>query len=86
MAGRTVALRLCEVVDEDVARGGSRDDLLPLDCLDVAEVVVVQHTHRPVQDVWKEKIHSTVQVHRKVIQRKCIYDKKIYNQESIRNC
>ena len=53
MAGGAVAFRLCEVVDVHVLGGGARDDLVPLDGLDVAEVVVVQDPHRPVQDVYK---------------------------------
>ena len=51
VAGGAVALRLREVVDVDVHRAGARDDLAPLDGLDVAEVVVVQDTHRPVQNI-----------------------------------
>ena len=51
MAGGAVALRLREVVDVHVHRAGARDDLAPLDGLDVAEVVVVQDTHRPVQNI-----------------------------------
>ena len=51
VAGGAVPLRFREVVHVDVLRPGPRDDLLPLDRLDVAEVVVVQDTHRPVQNI-----------------------------------
>ena len=51
MAGCAVSLRLREVVDEDVLGGGARDDLLPLDGLDVAQVVVVQHADRALEDI-----------------------------------
>ena len=51
MAGCAVPLRLREVVDVDVLGGGARDDLVPLDRLDVAQVVVVQDTNTPVQNV-----------------------------------
>ena len=51
MAGRAVSLRLREVVDVHVLGVVAGDDLVPLDGLDVAEVVVVQDPHRPVQDV-----------------------------------
>ena len=53
MARAAVALRLLEVVDVDVSafrRPG--DDLIPLDGLDTAEVVVVEDADRPDQDVW----------------------------------
>ena len=53
MAGCAVALRLGEVVDVDVLGVVAGNDLVPLDGLDVAEVVVVQHPHRPVQDICK---------------------------------
>ena len=52
MAGCAVSLRLREVVDVDVLGVVAGDDLVPLDRLDVAEVVVVQNTHRPVQDIY----------------------------------
>lgn len=42
VAGSAVSLGLREVVHVDVLGGGSGDDLLPLDGLDVAEVVVVE--------------------------------------------
>jgi hypothetical protein len=51
MAGSAVSLRLREVVDVDVLGVVAGDDLVPLDRLDVAEVVVVQDSHRPVQDI-----------------------------------
>ncbi len=41
MAGSAVSLRLREVVDVDVLGVVAGDDLVPLDRLDVAEVVVV---------------------------------------------
>ncbi len=52
MAGSAVSLRLREVVDVDVLGVVAGDDLVPLDRLDVAEVVVVQDPHRPVQDIY----------------------------------
>ena len=55
MAGCAVAFRLGEVVDVDVLGVVAGDDLVPLDGLDVAEVVVVQHPHRPVQDICKKE-------------------------------
>ena len=39
---RTLALRLSEVVDVDVLGAGPRDDLVPVDRLHVAQVVVVE--------------------------------------------
>lgn len=54
MARAAVALRLLEVVDVDVsALGRVRDDLVPLDRLDVAQVVVVQDAHAAFQYIWK---------------------------------
>ena len=53
MARRAVPLGLREVVDVDVLAAGARDDLLPLDGLDVAEVVVVEDAHTALQDVWE---------------------------------
>ena len=52
VAGRAVPLRLREVVHVDVLRPRPRDDLLPLDGLDVAEVVVVQDSHTALEDIW----------------------------------
>ena len=52
VAGRAVPLRLREVVHVDVLRPRPRDDLLPLDGLDVAEVVVVQDSHAALEDIW----------------------------------
>ena len=54
MAGTALSLRLLEVVDVDVSalrRPG--DDLVPLDGLDVAEVVVVEDPDAPLENVWK---------------------------------
>lgn len=56
MAGTTLSLRLLEVVDVDVsALGRVRDDLVPVDCLDVAQVVVVEDTNAAFQDVWNKE-------------------------------
>ena len=56
MAGTTLSLRLLEVVDVDVsALGRIRDDLVPVDCLDVAQVVVVEDTNAAFQDVWNKE-------------------------------
>ena len=52
VAGGAVPLRLREVVHVDVLRPRPRDDLLPLDRLDVAEVVVVQDAHTALEDIW----------------------------------
>ena len=54
MARCAVPLRLLEVVDVDVSalRPGPGDDLIPLDGLDVAEVVVVQDAHTALEDIW----------------------------------
>ena len=52
VAWGAVPLGLLEVVDVDVsALGGPGDDLVPLDGLDVAEVVVVENTHTPLENV-----------------------------------
>ena len=51
MAGCAVSLGLGEVVDEDILGVVAGDDLVPLDGLDVAEVVVVENAHRTLQDV-----------------------------------
>ena len=55
VAGRAVALVLPEPVDVKVLGARTRDDLVPLDRLDVAKVVVVQDAHAARQDVWKGK-------------------------------
>ena len=53
MTRAALSLRLLEVVDVDVsALRSPGDDLVPLDGLDVAEVVVVEDADRPDQDVW----------------------------------
>ena len=56
MAGTALSLRLLKVVDVDVsALGRVRDDLVPVDGLDVAEVVVVEDTNAAFQDVWNKE-------------------------------
>ena len=56
MAGGALSLRLLEVVDVDVsALGRVRDDLIPVDGLDVAQVVVVEDTNAAFQDVWNKE-------------------------------
>ena len=56
MAGAALSLGLLEVVDIDVsALGRVSDDLVPVDRLDVAEVVVVQDSHAALQDVWNKE-------------------------------
>ena len=52
VAGGAVPLRLLEVVHVHIsALRGPGDDLVPLDGLDVAEVVVVEDAHAPLQDI-----------------------------------
>ena len=52
MAGTAFSLRLLEVVDVDVsALRRVSDDLVPVDGLDVAQVVVVEDTNAAFQDV-----------------------------------
>ena len=52
MAGGALSLRLLEVVDVDIsALRGPGDDLIPLDGLDVAEVVVVENAHAALQNI-----------------------------------
>ena len=58
MAEAALALRLLEVVNIDVAAlGRVRDDLVPVDRLDVAEVVVVQDTNAAFQDVCNKEAY-----------------------------
>ena len=52
VARRAVPLRFREIVHVDVLRPRPCDDLLPLDRLDVAEVVVVQDAHAALEDIW----------------------------------
>ena len=51
VAGGAVSLGLGEVVHVDVLGGVARDDLVPLDGLDVAEVVVVENAHTALQNI-----------------------------------
>ena len=52
VARAAVPLGLLEVVDVDVsALGRVRDDLVPLDRLDVTQVVVVQNTNTAFQNI-----------------------------------
>ena len=52
MARGALSLRLLEVVDVDIsALRGPGDDLIPLDGLDVAEVVVVENAHTALQNI-----------------------------------
>ena len=53
VAGRAVSLLLGEPVDVQVLGRRTGDDLVPLDRLDVAQVVVVQDTHAAFQYIWK---------------------------------
>lgn len=56
VAGTALSLRLLEVVDIDIsALGRVRNDLVPVDGLDVAKVVVVEDTHAAFQDVWNKE-------------------------------
>ena len=55
MAGCAVTLRLRELVDIEVLAGGACDDLLPLDGLDVTQVVVVHDADAAFKDVCNEK-------------------------------
>ena len=55
MAETALALWLLEVVHIDIAAlGRVSDDLVPVDRLDVAEVVVVKDTNAAFQDVWNK--------------------------------
>lgn len=45
MAGGAVSFGLREVVDVDILGGGPSDDFVPLDGLDVAEVVVIENAN-----------------------------------------
>ena len=51
MTRSTISLRLREVVDVNILGVGSGDDLVPLDCLDVTQVVIVQDTNRSMQNI-----------------------------------
>ena len=53
VAWGALSLGLLEVVDVDVSalRPGPGDDLIPLDGLDVAEVVVVENAHTALQNI-----------------------------------
>ena len=51
MARCTIPLGFLEIVDIDVSGVLPGDDLVPLDGLDVAEVVVVQDADGPAQDI-----------------------------------
>ena len=51
MARCTIPLWLLEVVDVDISGVLTGDDLVPLDGLDVAQVVVVQDANRSPQDI-----------------------------------
>ena len=53
MTGGAVTLPLLEVVGVDVLAlgGGPSDDLVPLDRLDVTQVVVVQNTNTALQNI-----------------------------------
>ena len=48
-----VSFRLLEIVHIDISCIWTSDYLVPLDCLDVAEVVVVENPDGATQDVWK---------------------------------
>ncbi len=59
VAGGAVALRLGKVVLEVELGPRARDDLVPPDRLDVAQVVVVDHAHAALEDVCKrERFYS----------------------------
>ena len=48
----TVSLRFLEIVDVDIsALRGSCDDLIPLDALDMTQVVVVENTNTALQNI-----------------------------------
>ena len=52
MARGTVSFWFLEIVDVDIsALRGPGDDLIPLDGLDVAEVVVVENAHTALQNI-----------------------------------
>ena len=54
VARSAVSLSLSEPVDIKVLGRGAGNDLLPLDCLDVAQVVVVENPHAAGQYVCKK--------------------------------
>lgn len=58
VAGGAIAFGLVEVVVVDVLGVGARDDLLPVDGPDVAEVVVVQDADAAFENVWKKVKNS----------------------------
>ena len=51
MTRSTISLRLREVVDVNILGVGSGNDLVPLDRLDVTQVVIVQDTNRSMQNI-----------------------------------
>jgi hypothetical protein len=55
VTGRAFAFRLRKVVDVDVLGADARDDLLPVDGLHVAQVVVVEQAGATVEDVCENK-------------------------------
>jgi hypothetical protein len=54
VAGWTLPLCLRVVVDIDVLGIHTTNDLIPIDCLDMTEVVIVEHAHIPSQNVCRE--------------------------------
>ncbi len=55
VAGGAVPLGFVELVVVNVLGVGAGDDLLPLDGLDVAQVVVVQYADTTLQDICEKK-------------------------------
>lgn len=62
VAGRAGPLRGGEVVHADQLLVLPRDDLLPEDCLDVAQVVVVEDAHAAAEDVCGQRRDRSGQV------------------------
>lgn len=52
VACRAGAFRRCKIVHVKVSSTLACDYFLPIDSLDVAEIVVVVHAHAPVEDIY----------------------------------
>lgn len=54
VAFRTYAFRRCKIVHVKISSGLTGDYFLPIDRLDMAEIVVVVHAHAPVEYIYGE--------------------------------